>query len=157
MDSATTLIGLILLALFAGPVIYLIMVQKRTVHKKMKKLEEIKRQNNLAADATEETGLLFLGLDSKAKKLIVIEPINNYNFMIVDLQEMKTCKLQTLDFAERPGKHRLVGLELIGKRTNKKDFEIMFYDEDGTPNIDPDAELVKARKWETLINNCLAA
>ncbi len=157
MDTASTLIGLGLLALFMLPILFLIWQQNTKEKTRLKSLKEISSKNNLNTDTVEVSATLFLGLDSKLKKLLVIEPTNNMQHRVLDLSEIKNTKVSTLQFAENNNYTKRISLDLSGNFQGKKLTEIIFYDEDDNENNDASERLIVANKWNRIITEKISA
>ncbi|MBZ9730432.1 hypothetical protein LB467_12120 [Salegentibacter sp. JZCK2] len=157
MDTASTLIGLGLLALFVLPILLLIWQQNTNEKNRLKTLKEIGSKNNLDTDTVEVSATLFLGLDSKSKKLLVIEPNNNMQHRVLDLLEIKNTKVSTLQLAENRNYIRRISLDLSGNSQDKKLSEIIFYDEDDNENNNASERLIAANRWNQIITEKLSA
>lgn len=149
MNTASTLIGLSLLLLFVGPVLLLIFQQHKKQNELVKKFQFIVHGNQLEPEIIEISGSLSLGLDLKNRKLPIVEPQNNGQFLVIDLSKLKEIHIRTVENKHNRGRINHVSLELLGE--NSKIGEIIFYDEDDNENIDADARLVMAKKWNDLI------
>lgn len=157
MDTASTLIGLGLLAVFVLPVIFLIWQQNTKEKKRLKSLKEISSKNNLNTDTVEVSATLYLGLDSKSKKLLVVEPTNNMQHQVLDLLKIKTTKVSTLQIDENSKYIKRISLDLSGNIKDRKLTEIIFYDEDDNENNDASERLIVANKWNQIISEKLSA
>lgn len=157
MDTASTLMGLGLLAVFVLPILYLIWQQNNKEKNRLKKLKKISADNNLTTDTTEVSATLLLGLDSNAKKLLVVEPINNMQHQVFDLQFIKDSKVSSQAFPNNSKIIKRVSLDLLGNGNDKKLTEIVFYDEDDNENNDASERLVAAKRWNQIISEKLSA
>lgn len=154
MDTSSTLIGLGMLMLFVGPIMFLIIKQNRKEKVKLNKFKVISKENNLEPENVEFAHSLLLGLDSKAKKLLVVEPQNNQH-RVIDLTGIKKSRVSTVDIPNRAGKINHVSLELFGRNEQRKVDEIIFYDEDDNQNLDAESRLLIANKWDRIIKNAI--
>ena len=116
----------------------------------------------MTLDHYELSNSLLLGLDSKSKKLIVVEPQNVIEFDVFDLSKIDVSAISKKSHAEtnkNSGKEPLIRvcLELIKNDPKQKVAEIVFYDEDDERNMDADVQLVLAKKWDELIRMNLSA
>jgi hypothetical protein len=157
MDTTSTLIGLGLLALFLLPILFLIWQQNTKEKNRLRSLKEISSKNNLNTDTVEVSATLLLGLDSKSKKLLVIEPTNNMQHQVLDLSEIKNTKVSTLQFAENNNYIKRISLDLSWNFQGKKLTEIIFYDEDDNENNDASERLIVANKWNRIITEKISA
>ena len=116
----------------------------------------------MTLDHYELSNSLLLGLDSKSKKLIVVEPQKAMEFDVVDLSKINVSAIAKRNDAEtnkHTGKVPIIriSLELIKNNPKQKVNEIVFYDEDDETNMDADVQLVLAKKWDELIRMNLSA
>ena len=88
MDTSSIAIGVILMLLFVGPIIYLIIKQNSKDKTRLKNLKSLGSQNQMELDEIELTNSVWLGLDSKSKKLLVVEPDNNMQYDVIDLKKI---------------------------------------------------------------------
>ncbi|MDT0689673.1 hypothetical protein RM549_07740 [Salegentibacter sp. F188] len=162
MDTASILIGSVLLLLFIGPVLYVIWRQSLKDKKSLKILTEEGNRRNLKFDHTEVSNSLLLGLDSHNKKLVAIEPANEYKITHVDLVKIIDSKIlkkvisNPSSFKDRE-KIMQVSIELMENSGVQKYSKILFYDEDGEDSEDVGSRLTSALKWEKLIKSSLSA
>ncbi|MDT0675308.1 hypothetical protein [Autumnicola musiva] len=162
MDTPSLIIGSVLLLLFVGPILYAIWMQNHKERKQLRKLNEIGSGQNLKFDYTEISNSLLLGLDAQTKKLVVIEPGNNMQFNIIDLNKIGNSKIlkKAVPNPDRSkGRERIIqiSLELLENHGKNKATEILFYDEDGNDGADMSTRLFVAEKWDKLIHTSLSA
>lgn len=119
MDTASTLIGLGLLAVFVLPILFLIWQQNTKEKSRLRNLKELSIKNNLTTDTVEISATLLLGLDSKAKKLLVIEPTNNMQHQVLDLSFIKNTKVSSQPFPDKPELIKRISLDLSETGTIK--------------------------------------
>lgn len=155
MDLTSTLIGLGILLLFIGPVIFLIVNQNRKINFRKRKLMKYAEENNMQLSEIDIEPGVFIGLDKSKKKLIFAEPKNDYQYFIINLQEVSTVKIQTIDFPEREGKMNLISLIFSGKTKKEKAGEIIFYDENNDAAPDAEVQYQSAKKWQNIIQSQL--
>ncbi|MCF4100533.1 hypothetical protein L1I30_02525 [Gillisia sp. M10.2A] len=160
MDNSSATIGLLLLVAFIGPILFMIYKQSNKDKKRLKELKNLSAQHNMNLDHIELSNLLILGLDSKSKKLIVMEPENNMSFNVIDLQDttghisQKGIPLPNAPKNKTAITH--ISLELL-KNKKEKVTEIVFYDEDDNNSLNAETQLFIAGKWEKLISTSLSA
>jgi hypothetical protein len=157
MDTASTLIGLGLLAVFVLPILYLIWQQNNNEKNSLKNLKKISTQNNLITDTVEVSGILLLGLDSKANKLLVIEPTNNMQHRVLNLSKIKASKVSSQPFPDNQKIIKRVSLDLSDNSKQQKLTEIIFYDENDNENNNASERLIVANKWNRIITEKLSA
>ncbi len=156
MDTSSTIIGFSLLLLFVGPIILLIYIQNKKNRKKLKVLNEIARENNLHPDITEVSPIYLLGLDTNERQLIIVEPANNYQSLVLKLKTIRTCEIHTIDFPNRPGKINFISLHLKPKDSKANLVEITFYDENDNVSMNAEVQMQNAKKWQNLIKRHLS-
>ncbi|MDT0685453.1 hypothetical protein [Autumnicola psychrophila] len=163
MDTTSVIIGSILLLLFVGPILYVIYLQSLKDKKQLKILNEEGARQNLKFDHTEISNSLLLGLDTREKKLVAIEPDNEYKTTIIDLLHISDSRIlkkvipNPSSFKDRE-KIMQVSIELMEAHgVEKKTSQILFYDEDGRDSEDVGSRLTTALKWEKLIKTSLSA
>lgn len=155
MELSSIFIGVGIFLLFMLPVVYLILTQNKKRKVKTQKLYEIGKNNNLNLELIETTDMVVLGLDINARKLVIVEPMNNNNFGVINLEEIKSCKIKTTSAGQKENNYLHVALELFEKASGRKSFEIVYYDDDVDLNLDPEAELLRAKKWHETISTHL--
>src|SRR5690606_13652981 len=128
MDVSSTLIGLGLLVVFIGPVIFLIYTQnkKNAVAKKL--LHQKSQEYGIQPELTELAPNFILGLDSSQSKLLVLVP-KNAQSVLINLSELALCEVRITDIKDLPGKVNHIGLVLGYKKKGVQALEIVFYDE----------------------------
>ena len=162
MDTASIIIGSVLLLLFVGPVLYVIWLQSLRDKKLLKILTEEGNRHNLKFDQTEVSNSLLLGLDSRQKKLVAIEPDNEFKTTLVDLVKISDSRIlkrvipNPSNFKDRE-KIMQISIELMENSGVEKSSQILFYDEDGKDSEDVGSRLTTAIKWEKLIKSSLSA
>jgi len=162
MEFKSVIIGVVLILMFIVPILYMIFWQSTKDKRRLKKLKDLGSQNQMTLDHYELSNSLLLGLDSKSKKLIVVEPQNVIEFDVIDLSKIDVSAISKKSHAEtnkHSGKEPLIRvcLELIKNDPKQKVAEIVFYDEDDERNMDADVQLVLAKKWDELIRMNLSA
>ncbi|SKB52600.1 hypothetical protein SAMN05660776_1643 [Salegentibacter holothuriorum] len=157
MDTVSTLIGLGLLALFMLPILYLIWQQNNKEKNRLRNLRNISTQNNLTSDTFEISNNLLLGLDSKANKLLIIEPTNKMQHRVLDLTKIKNSKVSSHPFPENRKLIKSISLDLSENERDQNPLKIIFYDEDDNENNNASERLVVAKKWQGIINAKLSA
>lgn len=157
MDTASMLIGLGLLAVFVLPILFLIWKQNTKEKNRLKSLKDLSIQHNLTTDTVENSATLLLGLDSNARKLLVIEPTNNMQHQVLNLNYIKNSKVSSHPFPDNPKLIKRISLDLSENKNDKKITEIIFYDEDDKSSNSASERLVIAQKWHRIISEKLSA
>ena len=162
MENASAIMGIALLALFVGPIIFMIVNHSAKEKRTKKRLYSLAAENQMKLDHVEITNSLVLGLDSNSKKFLVVDPIDPSNFEVIDLKKVGQSVVAKTGHQQKIGnKNKLaltrIGLELLKNNSKEKVKEIIFYDEDDNDSLDADIQLFKATKWDDLIRKNLSA
>lgn len=161
MEKESVIIGVGLFFLFMSPILYIIFKQSAKDRNRLKQLKKICSEHNMEPTHFEVSNTLLLGLDEKAKKMVVLEPQNEMNYEVIDLAELERSQVSKKTFAEphsKKGRDRVihVSLELVRNHGSSKVKDIVFYDEDDNDSLDPEARLFVAQKWDRMIRASLA-
>lgn len=154
MDISSTLIGMGMLFLFVGPIIFLIYSQKQNYTRLNKLLNQKSEEYSIKPDTTELTPTILLGLDATLKKLLYVYP-EHKQAMIVSLSDIKDCGIKKVNFKDLPGSINFVSLILNFKKREEPAVEIVFYNENDDSTPDSGAQLQLANKWEKIISRHL--
>ena len=161
MDTSSIAIGVILMLLFVGPILYLIIKQNSKDKSKLKNLKSLSDQHQMELDEIEITNGLMLGLDIKSKKLLVVEPQNNMQYDVIDLKKINLSHISKKGEPKVNGGKELsvthISLELIKNKPREIVTEIIFYDEDDNSSYNADTQLSLANKWDRLIRANISA
>ena len=162
MENASAIMGIALLALFIGPIIFMIISHSAKEKNTKKKLYGLANEHNMKLDHVEITNTLLLGLDSNSKKFLVIDPKDHTKYDVIDLKKVgQSVVAKSGHQVKIGGKNKLaltrIGLELLKNSSKEKIKEVIFYDEDDNDSLDADAQLFKANKWDDLIRKNLSA
>lgn len=152
------MIGTLLLVVFMFPIIYVLLKQRSQEVKHKKALNKIASEQGLKLDKFETYGHLSLGLDSSAKKLIVLDPVFNELPEVIDLKNVSGVNISKTLHPGSRDKERIIHLALeISNKNSIKTTKITFYDEDDYESIDADIRLNEARKWDEILHKNLAS
>ncbi len=162
MENTSVLMGIGLLILFVGPILYMIIAHATKEKKTLKLLNNLAAQHQMKLDQIEVTNSLLLGLDSNTKKFLVIDPKDHSKYEVIDLKNVNKSLVSKTGHQQKIGnKSKLalthIGLELLRNNSNEKVKEVVFYDEDDNDSLDADAQLFIANKWDNLIRKNLSA
>lgn len=162
MENASVLMGIGLLILFVGPILYIILVHATKEKRILNLLNNLASQHQMKLDQIEITNYLLLGLDSITKNFLVIDPKDHSKFEVIDLKEVSQISVSKTGHQQKIGnKTKLalthIGLELLRKNSKDKVREVIFYDEDDNGSMDADIQLNMANKWDNLIRKNLSA
>ena len=149
METSSTLIGLIIIVLFMGPIVYLILKSSAAEKKLKKSLQNLSSQNGISIDAVEIIGNTLIGIDKSIHKLVFSYKSKlEGTFKAVDLNTVRECTVTT--FKERKQHVNRVALQL--KSATSTD-EIVFYEENDDSSSATDAEvcLNRANYWKKMI------
>lgn len=153
------MIGLLLLALFVIPVVYVLVKQNSKERKQQGLIKKVAAENNLNLDKLESYGHLSLGLDNQTKKLLIADFKEGFQHDIIDLKKVDQIKLSKKllpDTYSKSKKERIIHLSLCIEMQNaSKITEITFYDEDDELSNDADIRLHDARKWDDMLNKSM--
>ena len=156
MDTISLIYGLGLLALFAIPIIYLILKSNAQTSKVKQRAYDFATQNKLKIDEFEQVGTTIIALDVSNKKIIFSNAEGEDQFEIIDLTQYATIQLQQDLQARNSEKIQFLALNFAAKQKQSPK-SICFYDEAGSDIIAPEIRLQQARKWETKITPLIAA
>ncbi len=162
MDTSSIAIGVILMLLFIGPIVFMIIKQNSKDKKKLQNLRSLSQQNQMDLDEIELTNGVWLGLDSKSKKLLVVEPDKNMQFDVIDLRKINQSHVSKKGLPKPNGsKNELsithISLDLIKNNPREIVTEITFYDEDDNTSYNADTQMSLANKWDRLIRANISA
>lgn len=162
MDTSSIAIGVILMLLFVGPIIYLILKQNSKDKTRLKNLKSLSEQNQMELDEIELTNGVWLGLDSKSKKLLVVEPENNMQYDVIDLKKINLSHVSKKGLPKpKGGKNELsithISLDLLKNNPREIVTEITFYDEGDNSSYNADTQMSLANKWDRLIRANISA
>ena len=162
MEKASVLMGIGLLALFVGPILYMIVAHAAKEKRTLKLLNSLATQHQMKLDQIEVNNSLLLGLDSNSKKFLVIDPKDHSKYEVIDLKNVSQSLVSTSGHQHKIGnKNKLalthIGLDLLKNNSKEKIKEVVFYDEDDNDSMDADAQLFIANKWDNLIRKNLSA
>jgi hypothetical protein len=162
MENSSAIMGIALLALFVGPIIYMIVRHSSKEKIVEKRLHSLATENNMKLDQIEITNSLLLGLDSNTKKFLIIDPSDHTKYEVIDLKNVGQSVVAKSGHQQKIGnKNKLalthIGLELLKNNSKEKVKEVIFYDEDDNDSLDADAQLFMANKWDKLIKSNLSA
>ncbi|CAM4201885.1 hypothetical protein [Gillisia limnaea] len=162
MDTSSVIIGLLLMLVFVGPILYMILNQSNKNKNRLKNLKNLGSQNNMNLDQMELTNSLLLGLDSKSKKLIIVEPKNNMQYDIIDLCEINQSLVSKKALPQVNGQKENtaithISLDLFQKHPKETRTEIIFYDEYDDTSYNAETQLFLANKWDKLIKSNFSA
>ncbi len=162
MENSSAIMGIVLLALFIGPVIYMIVSHSAKEKSIEKKLHKLATEHNMKLDQIEITNSLLLGLDSTTKKFLIIDPKDYTKYEVIDLKNVGQSVVAKSGQQQKIGNQNKlalthIGLELLKNNSKEKVKEVVFYDEDDNDSLDADAQLFMANKWDKLIKSNLSA
>lgn len=162
MDASSIAIGVLLMLLFVGPIMYMILKQNNRDKNRLKNLKNISNQHQLELDEVELTNALLLGLDSKAKKLVVVESLNNNQYNVIDLSGIKVSHVSKKGLPQVNGTKvnpaiTHISLDLLKNNSKENATEIVFYDEDDDTSYNAETQMFLANKWDRLIRANISA
>ncbi len=160
MDNTSLMIGIFLFAVFMFPIFYVLIKQSSKERKYRNFLNKIASEHKLNLDKSDSYGHLSLGLDSTAKKLVIVDFKEKPDYDIIDLKEVgqiKILKKLLPGSYSKSKKEKIVHLSLSLENNNAaKITEIIFYDEDDGDSTDADIRLNQAKQWDDILHKNLA-
>jgi hypothetical protein len=150
MDIVSIELGLGLLLLFVGPVIYAVTSQSRKEKQTIKKVEALCGSQNIKITKSAIFQSLFLGIDEQSKHLVTSAvPVKESKidlFPINDLKSVNFLKVET----PKPGQSKAktiekVAIELVFKDKQKPNHHIVFFDDE--VGLDPYQSANQAMEW----------
>ena len=158
MKISILAINIVLVSSVAIPIIWLILIGIRGTKKTEKKLKNLSEKYNMAFTYEEIWNDNFIGINEQERVLLFIqltvsEPVYN----IINLAEISFCKtIDTMKFFME-GKKRIPLLEKIDleftSKYDKENIRLNFFNVD--INYNQDHELLRAKKWESIINKTI--
>jgi hypothetical protein len=154
--------GVGLLILFVGPILYMIILHAAKEKNTLKALNNLATQHQMKLDQIEVSNSLLLGLDSNSKKFLAIDPKDHTKYEVIDLKNVSQSLVVKSGHQQKVGnKSKLalthIGLELLKNNSKEKMKEVIFYDEEDNDSLDADVQLMIANKWDNLIRKNLSA
>lgn len=150
MDIISIELGLGLLLLFVGPVIYAVTSQSRKEKQTIKKVEALCGSQNIKITKSAIFQSLFLGIDEQSKHLVTSSvPVKESKIDLFAINELKSVNLLKVE-TPKPGQPKAktiekVAIELVFKSKEKPVFQIVFFDDE--LGLDPHQSIVQANEW----------
>jgi hypothetical protein len=150
MDIVSIELGLGLLLLFVGPVIYAVTSQSRKEKQTIKKVEALCGSQNIKITKSAIFQSLFLGIDEQSRYLVTTPvPVKESKidlFPIIDLKSVNLLKVET----PKPGQPKAktiekIAIELVFKDKQKSSHNIVFFDDE--IGLDPYQSANQATEW----------
>lgn len=158
MDTSVTIIGLAIMAIVLVPIIFMLRSQSMNKAKIKTILSENSKSNHFNFTLTEIQNKKVLAIDKKNKGFVLIDM--NYQpeqVSFIDLNTIASCKL--IPTTEN-NTSTIVKIEFeLEQKEGSKKYYIPFYtiekDQIGQLCLHEDHQL--AKKWTTILQNCIAA
>lgn len=150
MDIVSIELGLGLLLLFVGPVIYAVTSQSRKEKQTIKKVEALCGSQNIKITKSAIFQSLFLAIDEESKHLVTSTvPVKEIEIELVSITTLKSVSLFKVE-TPRPGQPKAktiekVAIELVFKDKHKPSHQIVFFDEE--VGLDPYQSVNQASEW----------
>ena len=134
--------------------------KRETMNKILRHFSQIGTENNLSFSSQEMLNDSLLGLDGMKRKILVVKKVNdNYESMVIDLRDVKSCSVKKKygtikadDLKNNKLEKYLEEIVLHFDLNNKPSAEISFYN-DVENNVYQTMELEqKARHWEAILS-----
>ncbi len=149
MELNSVLVGITILFVIFGPIIYFIITHSASEKKVKKTFSNLAKNQYIIPNQIDIIGSLIIGIDTTTKKLVYSkkESLEN-NFEIIDLKILKDCNVKTLQHTSKT--LDWIGLEILEGNLRK---EIAFYIENNPDGIlgSPFECLESAKRWEQSI------
>lgn len=159
MDITTTIIGLLLLALFIVPVIFLSKSGKKKKTRLSKDIQSEASRNNLSLTKFDSWNESAIGIDDKNGKVIYIDESHaDKDVRIFNLKDVKSFKTfpdltnksrQNTDYKKEPK----ISMGITFRDPSKSDLEITFY-VPGFGKLKEEEKLL-FEKWSEIIKKSL--
>jgi hypothetical protein len=155
MEKSLIITSIIVLVLFATPILLFSMKKSKKAHLLVKRFQSFSLSQNLHISELDVWEDMGIGIDHEAKYILFAK---GYEFADivekVDLQKVKRCEANkntrnvgTINVVDR------VDLRIIFKETNAPHLLLEFYNVQGRGQIYNEFQL--AEKWEKIINGSL--
>ena len=154
MDLSSIIIGLVFLAMFVAPVIYLNRVSKQKRNVLGSIFDELCKKNGINADETDQWDTKMIGVDRVQQKLVFMNKIDEVESKIIDLKTVKKCRVVNVSKSvEGAALIERLELEFTFADKNKALELISFYQRNQSLQLEN--ELVLIQKWQILISGLL--
>ena len=144
MEEILVICGILFLL---GVLVFILFYGKKQDTKSSSLLKEIARKHNLKLDKKESASSLLLGLDKKNNTLIVVEPKNNEDPLVIDLRQVVSCEVQVKSTSHEKQDKDLISLMLFKKNDRSRATEIIFYDKSDIETRNRLGQIEMARRW----------
>jgi hypothetical protein len=161
---STILIATILVGLVATICLLLISIhnkhKREAMNKILKHFNHLGTENNLSFSSQEILNHCVLGLDGVNRKILVVtKEYNYYDSFIVDLNEVKICKVKKVygtinagDLKDRKLEQYLEKIVLHFELQGKPSVEIVFYSNLNNHIYETQELDQRAKLWETILS-----
>lgn len=149
MEVSTTLMGLLLLALFMGPILYIIIRNKSKEKKRLQEFLKIGASHQMQLDVYEIMKHTAIGLDSKTRQLLVMPIDAPAKAKIISLEGYRHSEVKTE--IKREDNYTYIQRVHIAITSGNKMDEIIFYDETVDNVMEAEVQLAVAKKWQNTL------
>ena len=143
MEEILVICGILFLL---GVLVFILFYGKRQDMKSSSLVKGIAGKHNLKLDKKETASSLLLGLDNKNSTLIVVEPKNHEDPLVVDLRQVSSCELQVKSSSLVKQDKDLISLMLF-KTDRSGATEIIFYDKSDFETRNRSNQIDMAKRW----------
>lgn len=159
MDTASTLIGIGLLALFIAPVAYILLIESFNNRNQQKQFSLLSKQYGLNFTQKEFFPNFSLGLDELSRKLVVLARGKNATPLYIDLNSIRSTELKNR-YSEEKTNYTLddiceISLDFQSGDQSSEERKIVFYEADLDSVLQKEARMISAEKWHFLIKQSL--
>ncbi|MFV0591234.1 MAG: hypothetical protein ACK5M7_07610 [Draconibacterium sp.] len=159
MDSETTIIGLVLIAIVVIPLYMLSRKRARKGQGMLKLMTQTANEHNCKITEYEQCGNYTVGMDKTNGYVFFVKDLNdNADVQYMNLAQVKSCKMDNksriVTYNKQSSKiiERLC-LNFLPKGKDKPAVVWEFYNAEENSQLN--GELQSAEKWQNLINSCL--
>lgn len=151
MDFTTLIIGLVVIAVCAVPVVLLSNTNKKQGAKLLKRMQKEVTKTHCQLTRHDLCGDFMIGMDEPIRKLFFLKQLKyDTIFQVLDLNDMSQCKVTLVDrsIGKKSSDTRVterIELQLTPKDKSKSVVSLLLYEANDNPVIGD--ELLIANKW----------
>lgn len=159
MDHSVTIIGLVILVLFAIPLFFAI---KKNYSKKAainKVINQFNQEKKVSLDQLETVNHKVMAIDSNQKAILFVDLKNNNEATFIDLKQIAKCKLSKTTQFDQYNDEIIIRIELLFENKDRqlRETSLLFYDfeHDNSMQVLLENDHTMAKKWLAIINDSL--
>jgi hypothetical protein len=152
MESSTTIIVVVILALFIVPIVFINWNNARLLKQKIVRFRSVGADHQLQLSELDVWGQNGIGIDNVSKCVLFAKNIGQDEYVEkIDLNKLKKCEVNKVAREMQSASSiDQINLRLIFKDSNRANMLLEFYTISG--NLQINGELQLAEKWEKIIN-----